>query len=659
MSRVLASPLPRNRIAAGAAIAAVCMLTIGWSLNLGKDLNWDQLNYHFYSAYSFLNGRLLQDFMAANLQSYLNPLPYLPFYGMVRQGWHSVAITAVLACFHALNIVLAYLIAKEISGEAGSTLQALIGAALAFLSPIFLLEAGTTFADISTAVLVLLAMLLALRQKSKATWWRHCAFLAGLAGGAAAGLKLTNAVYAPALAAMVLVMPLPGGGRLRAIVLLALGGLIGAIVTHGYWSYLLWHEFKNPFFPLLNAWFASPDYPLINHQHERFLPGGLLDVLRFPVDAISTRERVYVESSSPDLRYASLVLLASIAAVAAIRRRIRARPSEPIASRFVAFTVFMLVAYIFWMWTSGNGRYGLVISVLIGPMIAAWASHIFSNKKYALTFLIALIVLQTIHLQHGRYRWLTGNWTETWYDESVPQELKREPHLFLSVGRQSHSFVAPFLSPQSAFINPIGQMSIDLEGPGGDRIERLLKKYAGRVRVITRIPMHEGHQDSKEILVKKYNALLSRFHMVVDAEQCLIIKTDRRLKGPPAGDDAVEGSTYELVTCALNPIQPDEVLLDERRSVETVVSKIISWCPKWFKPAYSVIERLNDGWYAEFEDSDTRIEIRNTIVFVQQEELHRVTRLGHVADWESDRARQDCFPLSGAPRGRVDDWITN
>ncbi len=654
----------QKRLAAGAAIVAVCALTVGWSLIAGKDLNWDQFNYHFYSAYSFLTGRLSRDFMAANLQSYLNPLPYLPFYGMVQHGWHSVAITSVLASVHAFNIILAYLIAKEISVKIDSVCWALAGAVLAFLSPVFLLEAGTTFADISTAVLVLLAVLLVLKQEPNTSWWRHYAFLAGLAGGAAAGLKLTNAVYAPALVAMLFFMPFSVRERARAVALLALGGIAGAVATHGYWSYLLWHEFKNPFFPLFNALFASPDYPLINHKHERFLPHGLWGVLRFPFDAMSTRERVYVESASPDLRFAALYLLALIASGAAVLRRLGKSVPGTESPQFVAFSVFCLSAFVLWMWTSGNGRYGLAVSILIGPMAVLWASRTFGKRKHALVFLAVLISLQAMHLQQGRYRWLTGHWTENWYDEMVPDKLKQEPYLYISIGRQSHSFVAPFLSQQSAFMNPVGQMSVDIEGPGGDRVAALLKNYDGKARVLSRILSEEmTHDGPSDLWIAKIDAYLTRFDMVVDSGQCLTINVDGQLDAlggdATAGRETFDRPPYRLVTCALKTVSPDDTLASERRRMETVVGKIIAWCPKMFKPSYYVVERRVNGWDAVFEDSDARVSIRGSAIFVRQKESYSVTPIGSVSDWESGVHMQGCMTLLRTSRNRVDDWIAN
>src|SRR4051794_32023493 len=46
----------------------------------GEDINWDWRNYHEYSAFAWINGRLDRDVAPAGIQNFFNPLPYLPAY---------------------------------------------------------------------------------------------------------------------------------------------------------------------------------------------------------------------------------------------------------------------------------------------------------------------------------------------------------------------------------------------------------------------------------------------------------------------------------------------------------------------------------------------------------------------------------------------------
>src|SRR4051794_38691621 len=104
----------RSRLPDILIVALLTAATLVWAALSGQDLNWDQLNYHFYLPFNLFDGRLHTDFMAANIQGYLNPIPYVPFYWMVRHDWPPIIIGCVLGTLHATNIVLAYFITKRL-----------------------------------------------------------------------------------------------------------------------------------------------------------------------------------------------------------------------------------------------------------------------------------------------------------------------------------------------------------------------------------------------------------------------------------------------------------------------------------------------------------------------------------------------------------------
>src|SRR5262245_3054197 len=138
-----------------AAVMAACTLAcLAWSWLAGRDLNWDQLNYHVYAAYQYVDDRLDRDFMAASVQGYLNPLAYLPFYWMIRAQWHSLLIGSALAALHSACLWLVYGISLLLIPPGARYRAALIavGVAFAFLTPVYLIEVGTSFIDVTTAI---------------------------------------------------------------------------------------------------------------------------------------------------------------------------------------------------------------------------------------------------------------------------------------------------------------------------------------------------------------------------------------------------------------------------------------------------------------------------------------------------------------------------
>lgn len=631
-------PLARESATDATIIGFFVIATIAWSAIGGKDLNWDQFNYHFYIAYNFLGGRLDHDFMAANVQSYLNPLPYVPFYWMVVNDWPSLLIGSLLAGAHSLNIVFAYLICRLALGcFSVARTTALAGATLAFLSPVFLFEVGTSFADITTSSLVLFGIWLALRSDREPGWCDR-ALLAGIFIGSAIGLKLSNVIFAPACAILLMFLPVSMQRRLLSLAYLAVGGLIGVILTHGYWGWQLWQEFGNPFFPMFNGVFNSPDYPAINHQHGRYLVESPLEAILLPFRMMQLRSWIHVESVAPDLRFAALTLISLLGIAVLLKQRFsKAAITLNAAGKIVPLFAFFLSAYVLWIWTSGNGRYGIALSILCGPLVAITTSLLFrgARMKYAVGILATICALQLFHLQNERLRWDTGPWTRTWYEVSIPERLTRERNLFVSLGSSSNSYIAPFISPDSAFTNPVGQVSIDLGGPGGERLQRLLAAYPNHVRLISLAPsftvVHQGSVTAS--WQSSANSMLSRIGFAVDPADCLYISS----AGSPgdAGMDISDPSIRrrQLITCGLIVQPRDTQDRVKRVQVRKVFDRVVKWCPRLFKPAYTVVEQTPNGWFSTYVDSDSTLRVEQGVLFLTQPHTSVDMPLGKLDDW--------------------------
>jgi hypothetical protein len=111
---------------------------------------------------------------------------------------------------------------------------------VALSGPIFLSQVGTTFSDVFCSIFVL-AGVLALYAAGNNRF-----FLSGLCLGAAVGLKLTCAAYALAMGLTLLL-----GWRLWQLspwryTTFVLGGILGAVITGGYWTWYLYdHKYPN------------------------------------------------------------------------------------------------------------------------------------------------------------------------------------------------------------------------------------------------------------------------------------------------------------------------------------------------------------------------------------------------------------------------------
>jgi hypothetical protein len=459
------------------------LLCAAWSVYAGKDVNWDLLNYHYYLPYELLGRRLGQDFFAASAQSYLNPIGYLPFYLMVAHGWHSVLVSIVLAAAHSLSIGLLYLIAWRLFAhlpERERGAFAFLAAALGAATGVYWMTLGGSFLDPLLLPLMLAALLLLLREDRHAA---RCAAGAGALFGAAAALKYSNAAYALAALPLTLAMPgLTGASRLRACLAYVSAAALTVGVLAGPWLALLWREFGNPVFPLLNAWFRSPDALRFNMIGERFALHDLVAVLAFPLRMATLDPQIYSENFAPDLRFAALLLaVLGLMALAAWRGSPTAGALRGADGRVLAFFALALTL---WLAGSANGRYGLIVLLLAGVCLARAAERLLPARPARVALAVLLLVQVAMTLIASPTRWfLAERWSRHWLPYVVPERALREPALYLSVEILPMAVIAPFVHPHSSFANFRGQHSLAADSP---RLRVLLERHRGHVRTLGR-----------------------------------------------------------------------------------------------------------------------------------------------------------------------------
>jgi len=142
---------------------ACTVLAVATNYLLGKDMAWDTLNYHLYAGFSAVNDRFGQDYFAAGPQSYFNPYAYVPFYALISAGLSALAISSALTVVHSVVLWLTFELGVCICPSDDCRARVTTGlcaVALAFVNPILLQQIGSTFADITTAILVLAGWLL-------------------------------------------------------------------------------------------------------------------------------------------------------------------------------------------------------------------------------------------------------------------------------------------------------------------------------------------------------------------------------------------------------------------------------------------------------------------------------------------------------------------
>jgi hypothetical protein len=457
-----------------AIVAGAMALGAGYALVLGEDANWDWQNYHEYNVWALLHGGYPRDAMPPGFQTYFNPVIYFPWYAL-RHALPPVMAGMIAGAVHGLNLALIWWLTRLLLGTAAGALT--IGAAvlLAAMGPMTLSEVGTSFSDIITSIPIIagLALMLAADDPKPRRY-----LLAGLLVGLAVGFKLTNIVFALGLAAAALAAARPP----RALLWLGLGGAIGGVLTGGGWSLMLWREFGNPLFPLLNSFFPSPEMPPITLLDRQFIARGILDALAYPYYWLIGDNR---SSELPfrDARFALLFVLVPVAILARIKSA-----AARLARRDLQLLLFMAVAYGVWLLLFAIQRYIVTLELLTGPAIVLLLVRILSAIPAARSpsglsrnSQIAIVAVAAVA---AAWTQPTDWWRRPWSDPYQPAISARlaQPATYFLLDKPI-SFIAPRLPAGSRFYMLADQALPILPGGLFDR----------RIRAGLADPLPGGH----------------------------------------------------------------------------------------------------------------------------------------------------------------------
>jgi hypothetical protein len=602
-------PASRNALSAETvSISLLCgAFAVAWTYYAGQDYNWDQLNYHLYAGLMALDPRFTQDFFAASIQSYLNPYSFVPLYLMFRADWPAIAIAAALALMHAVNLVLVHRIAAVLLPGPAAIVWRVLAVVLAASAPVFLVELGSTFNDVLVSVPVLAAVWLLAKASDERQW---PFVVAGLCVGIAAALKLTSLPFAVACGFAVLVT----GGGIRAlakrIALLAVGGAVGFLLAGGYWGFLLWREFGNPFFPFFNAAFRSPDFAPVTLAHYRFAATHWTEALALPFRMADPRSGIYTETTAPDARYAAALLL-TVTRLLLHGRREPADASADYRSARVVLSTFW-VGFALWAALSGNGRYLMPLALLCGPVVAWLVVDVARSSRartYGLGLLLAAQVLGIAVA--ADQRWTKAPWSSSgWFSLELPEQFARRRALYLTLDLQPAAFLAAFAAPNAGFVNLVGQHSLAPDGPGGARVLRLIDAYHGNVRVLLPRLALDGVGEPILPEAAEIDTQLAPFGLSARIGGCEYITVRGlpavriRRDGTARTEFGVDNAYAVFAACATAHVDPPPDWRQQRDQAAARFRPLEERCPGLFAPATAVPVRRRDEWIKFYANTD-------------------------------------------------------
>jgi hypothetical protein len=496
-----------RRTAYAAALVTFVVGVFAVVMDRLPDVNADLFNYHYFMGYAVLHGRFFDDIAPAGLQTFFNPLPNALAYLSITYltfPWSAFPTVAI----QLLSLPLLCLVLRELRFELGTYrlgFDEVLALAICLMAPMWWSELGTSLFSATTAPLVMLGVLLLLRaiKQDLATTSGLRMFMAGAAFGLAAGLKLTNGIFALGMLVALVVVTISMQPRaLDRVAGVVCCGMVAGFALTGLWNlYLAWC-WGSPLYPLYNAIFRSPYFELVNFRDTRWGFDSVQDFFSFvwmagsPGGSVKTSESVFTDARLP-LAVGLLTLVALVASKTALTKGQESHPIPRPASRLLL--LFTVSTTVFWAATLAYQRYFIGVELLLGAALWIAVRRLVQNR-FAVTATMALMagvvgcVAQYPEWGHAPF---SGK-GEYYFQMTVPERLRTSPADYLIAGN-FNSFALPFFDPRSRFLR------FDLSTTLYGRILSILAEGKYPVRLFT----NEGELPHARLVIAQLGYVLA------------------------------------------------------------------------------------------------------------------------------------------------------
>jgi len=519
------------------ALAVCCVAGLG-SVLLGRDTNWDLLNYHLYVPYAYFHDRYLYDVGPGQVQSFFNPTASLLFYALISSYLNELprVVAFIMGALHGINAVVIMAIAnhvlKPINPSERLTLQ-FTAVAIGVTSAGVISVLGTSTGDLTNSIFIL-ASLLAMLQAAASTANRYPTWSFGLSGllvGIGIGLKYTAAIYAPALFVILLFVAFH---RRMIIVLLTFGvsSAVGFLLVAGHHLLRLWRLFGNPIFPFMSNVFLSPYYETTALRDERFLPRNVGQIVAYPFYWAHMNANIVSELSFRDLRSAFAYVAIIVGTLYFIIRKFKSgRDGDGFSETKGLFIIyiFCIISYTCWALGFGIYRYFLPIEMLTGIVIVGTIIWLIPN--HAARVLLAVVALCILMATTKYFQWGRDTYGKKYIDVLVPN-LPRHS-LVLIPTNSPVSYFIPFAEPTARYL---GIQNNYLNFSQTNNLVHLIKELlktspAPKFILVDGGTLADLDEDQQRDL-EATRELLAELRLRINNESCQTIQSSIDRKGP-------------------------------------------------------------------------------------------------------------------------------
>ena len=403
-------------------IQLIFFLLIGCVLSicLKYEVMWDFANYHYYNPWAFLNGRVGYDIAPAGLNTYFNPLMDIPLYLMIQYFNDSPNIIYAFQglYFGGLLYVFFKILGLFFDGSTWTGRASILAAMLIGSTGwATFMQIGTSTNEEAMALLVLLSFYLLLKEifVVKSGRWQVY-FGSGFILGSALGLKLTVVIYCISTGLSLILFYKEIVKNKRNIPLFILGGILGFLLFNGFWMYMMWDKFQNPFFPFLNNIFQSEYFPAENFRDDTFLPKSIWEYIFYPFYGAFFQRRTEGNALILDYRLLFVYVMFVVYCISLFWKREKVRTYNRI---FLFTALWLFISYVLWLTMFTITRYYIILELFVAMFIVKFFVEFFPRARIAKILFISTGIVVFYSLV------MTPFFSDTWEQRKDDYQLKQ------------------------------------------------------------------------------------------------------------------------------------------------------------------------------------------------------------------------------------------
>ncbi|MGE3348942.1 MAG: glycosyltransferase family 87 protein [Ramlibacter sp.] len=340
----------------------------------------------------------------------------------------------------------------------------------------------------------------------------------------------------------------------------------------------------------------------------RFLPDTWREAILRPLAMAAPDGNVYVEIMAPDFRFVFLCILVLVWLAWPRQGAVR----SPATFRLLAI---VMVLFIPWLVTTGNGRYFIPVLLAVGPLCLALVHGLPWTRVARLLLAAGLIGIQAAVLVDSSpfQAWSLGRWREAPYFQiSLSERFRNEPATYVTITSISYSLIAPLFHPRSHWMN----ISSMLEDAGVSIETRKAREIlAGSKKiyiVVPTMPAHMATDGTPNAELKNVINDRLRGQRLALSGRCELASSVGLANVVLRNPAQAKLDTLAKLGFWICPLQYPVVTpraLDRFTEFDMVFQKIEDACPRFFPAGQAQTMKTGDWFVRDYSATDMKLYI--------------------------------------------------